>query len=112
MIHAILNNDNTFDILGVDETESSISRSPTYVRLTYKDEQNRLITFEKIQPALTTKGSLLCVGQNGTLIPTMDRLSLSTVARLVAHPDSATETKNIQIGLLNKTLYLLPVEMI
>lgn len=109
-IYAKLTN-NAFDIIGEEETMSAITRRPDLVRLTYKDEENRLITFEKIGAVAASTGSLL-VAKEGALIPTNDRRGPRTVAKLLADPSSAVETKTQMVGLINKTLYLLPVQIL
>ena len=38
---------NSFDIAGVNETETSILLTPTQLQLSYRDEQGRLIRFVK-----------------------------------------------------------------
>ena len=88
---------------------TSIARNPQSVRLSYKDENNQLIVLEKLQSVDVKKGNLL-KPMDGVLVPTNDRHS--AVAKLLAHPNTATETKTMQFGLINKTLYLLPIHII
>ena len=109
-IYGILAN-GTFDIIDQEETMSSITRNPTTVRLSYRDEQNRLIVFEKNGTVAATTGSLL-VAKDGALMPTKDRRGPRTVAKLLADPSSAIETKTQMVGLINKTLHLLPVQIL
>ena len=72
---------NTFDIAGVGETETSILLTPTQLQLSYRDEQGQLIRFTKtIQPAYYKKlltedprivkiGSKLVSTSDGRLAP-------------------------------------------
>ena len=47
---------NTFDIAGVGETETSILLTPSQLSLSYRDEQGQLVRFTKpIQPAYYKK---------------------------------------------------------
>ena len=48
---------NTFDIAGVGETETSILLTPTQLQLTYRDEAGQLIRFQKAIPAAYYKKS-------------------------------------------------------
>lgn len=101
----------SFDVIDQEETLSSITRTPTVVRLSYRDEQNRLIVFEKLRSVAASTGSLL-VAKDGALIPTNDRRGPRTVAKLLADPSSAVETKTQTVGLFEKTLHLLPVQIL
>ena len=96
----------TFDIVGQEETQTSIARNSNSVRLTYKDENGNLILLEKLSSVATTPGCLLKPKDN-VLLPTNDRFG--SIAKLLAQPSSTTQTKTQQFGYLNKTLYLLPV---
>ena len=49
---------NTFDIAGVNETETSILLTPTQLQLTYRDEAGQLIRFQKAIPAAYYKKAL------------------------------------------------------
>ena len=72
---------NTFDIAGVGETETSILLTPTQLQLTYRDEEGRLIRFQKAIPAAYYKkvlaedprqvkiGSSLVTTSDGRLAP-------------------------------------------
>ena len=104
---------NTFDIFDLEETASSIYRSPDMVRLSYKDENNRLVQYVKTTatPMQMSKGDLL-VTFNDVLMPTADRHSLRTVGKLLADPSQASETKDITIGFTTYSAYLLPVQLI
>ena len=97
---------NTFDIHGIAETNVSLVRNKTTIRLTYKDEQNRLVSFVKSTEHSPKAGDLLVV-KNGVLIPIRDRQSTVTVAKLLADFNASTQTKIIN----NKTAHLLPVKM-
>ena len=82
------------------------------VRLSFKDENNQLIQYVKTTPQQTmTKGDLL-VAYNDVLMPTGDRATPRTVAKLLADGSQATETKTIVIGLTSYNVKLLPVEII
>ena len=67
--------------------------------------------FEKIGAVGASAGSLL-VAKDGALIPTNDRRGPRTVAKLLADPESAVESKTQMVGHLQKTLYLLPVQIL
>lgn len=96
----------TFDIHGIAETNVSLVRNKSTIRLTYKDEQNRLISFVKSDEHLPKSGDLLVV-KNGVLMPIRDRHSTVTVAKLLADFNTSTQTKIIN----NKTAHLLPVQI-
>ena len=82
------------------------------VRLSYKDEENRLIQYTKVSDVhVPRKGDLLTTFQ-GLLLPTRDRPSTRTVAKLLADGADAVETKTVTIGVTTYTLKLLPVEII
>ena len=103
---------NTFDILNIEETDTSLVRDPTTVRLSYKHD-GKLIQYVKVlsQPHVTSKGSLL-VSKHGVLMSTGDRINQRVVGKLLADVSQAQESKQVQIGLVNKTAYLLPVQLI
>ena len=67
---------NTFDIAGVGETETSILLTPTQLQLTYRDEQGQLIRFQKAIPAAYYKKALAedprFVKIGSTLVATSD----------------------------------------
>ena len=112
MISGQLIGHNSFDILNLEETQSSLFRSPTMVRLSYKDENNKLIQYVKTTPSITAATGDYLVAYNGLLMPTADRQSVKTVAKLLASPSTATQSKTVQIGLINHTALLLPVQLI
>ena len=72
---------NTFDIAGVGETETSILLTPTQLQLSYRDEEGRLIRFTKAipqayykkqlteDPRLVKIGSSLVATSDGRLMP-------------------------------------------
>ena len=72
---------NSFDIAGVNETETSILLTPTQLQLSYRDEQGRLIRFVKAidsvyykkllaeDPRLVKIGSALVATSDGRLAP-------------------------------------------
>ena len=103
---------NSFDILDLEETQSSLYRSPSMVRLSYKNENNQLIQYTKVSDLhVPRKGDLLTTF-HGLLLPTRDRPNIRTVAKLLADGANAVETKTITIGVTTYTLKLLPVEII
>ena len=72
---------NSFDIAGVNETETSILLTPTQLQLSYRDEQGRLIRFVKAidsvyykkllaeDPRLVKIGTPLVATSDGRLAP-------------------------------------------
>ena len=72
---------NSFDIAGVNETETSILLTPTQLQLSYRDEQGRLIRFVKAidsvyykkllaeDPRLVKIGTKLVATSDGRLAP-------------------------------------------
>ena len=102
----------TFDIHDIVETASSLTRNKTTVRFTYKDEDNRLISYVKTSSAHTAGPGDLLVVYNDVLMPVLDRKSKGTVAKLLAPYEKATQSKTITVGIVNKTAFLLPVEFI
>ena len=104
--------DNGFDILDIEETDTSLVRGPQMVRLSYKHD-GKLIQYVKNlnQPVITNSGSLL-VANHGVLVGTKDRLNHRTVAKLLADISQAQDQKQIPVGLVNKTAYLLPVQIL
>ena len=110
MITGKLISHNSFDILHLNETQSSLYRSPDMVRLSFKDEENNLIQYVKTSESITpSKGDLLVVF-HGVLMPTGDRRSTRTVAKLLS--TESVENKNISIAFKQYTAKLLPVEFI
>ena len=101
-----------FDIHDIAETDTSLTRGPLTVRFSYKHD-GKLIQYVKTLPAphLCQAGSLL-VAKHGVLVSTNDRQSQRTVAKLLADISQAQESKQVQVGLLQKTAYLLPVQML
>ena len=57
---------NSFDIAGLDETESLLVRSANQIRWLYKDEDNRLIILSKTRPILG-KGSFVEIIQDNSI---------------------------------------------
>ena len=112
MITGKLLSHNSFDILDLDETQSSLYRSPDLVRLSFKDENNNLVQYTKTSATRTpTKGDLLVVFNN-VFMPTGDRRSNRTAAKLLANSDQSTQSKQITIGFTTYTLKLLPIALI
>ena len=71
---------NTFDIAGVGETETSILLTPTQLQLTYRNEDGELIRFQKAitqafykktisDPRLVNIGTKLVATSDGRLAP-------------------------------------------
>ena len=109
MLVAQVTNDG-FDILNVAETNTSIVRQQNLVRLSWKDEENRLIQLVKNAPASVQIGTLL-VARGNALVPTGDSHNNRTVAKLLAPYSSSTETKQVTIGGVTYTAHLLPVQI-
>ena len=104
--------DDNFDILGIDESDTSLVRNPVSISLTYKHD-GKLIQFVKVldTPSQVQAGSLL-VAKHGVLIGTKDRKHKSTVAKLLANISESHQQKYISVGFSTKTAHLLPVELI
>lgn len=103
---------NTFDIFDLEETASSIYRSPDMCRLSYKDENGKLVQYVKTSPTMNMQKGDLLVTYHDMLMPTADRRSRRTVAKLLADASQATETKEVTIGVTKFTALLLPVQII
>jgi hypothetical protein len=111
---------NTFDIAGVNETETSILLTPTQLQLSYRDEQGRLIRFVKTVPATYYKKALATDPRNvniGTkLVATADgRLAPGernpTVAKSLVDLDW-NDLSNYQNTTVNgRTAALIPVAL-
>ena len=102
----------TFDIHDIDETNASLTRNKTTVRFTYKDEENKLISYVKSSAAHTAGPGCLLVVRDSILMPVLDRKSNTTVAKLLAPFEQASASKSVAVGLVNKTAFLVPVELI
>ena len=102
----------TFDILDIEETDTSLVRNPDMIRFTYKHD-GKLIQYVKTvdTPVVPLAGSLL-VSKHGVLVSTYDRKNNRTVAKLLANISQAHRSKSVTIGHLTKTAHLLPVELI
>ena len=98
--------DSTFDILGMEETNSSLVRNSTTVRFTYKDSNNNLIKYEKVGACEIEQGDYLIVEGN-VLLPTKT-YTRKSVAQVVARPDSTTTTKTIG----DVEAFLIPIRFI
>ena len=112
MIVADLVSHNSFDVANLEETQSSIYRSKEMVWLSYKDEDNRLVQYVKTSAPLSMSAGDLLVTIDDVLMPTHDRKSQRTVAKLLANGGESVEEKQITIGLTNYTAKLLPVQLI
>lgn len=97
-----------FDILDVADTNTSIVRGPNVVRLSYS-ANGQLIQLVKNDQATTDIGTLL-VAHGHCLMPTGDKQSHRTVAKLLA--SNATETKQVSIDGRQFTASLLPCQLI
>ena len=83
---------NTFDIAGVGETETSILLTPTQLSLTYRDEQGQLVRFTKpIQPAYYKK----LLAEDPRLVKIGTALHATQDARLAPGKRSHTVAKSL-----------------
>jgi hypothetical protein len=97
----------SFDLLNSDtETNTSLIRNTNQVKISYND--NKLVQFIKNDVATTQVGVLL-IAEGNVLIPTGDSLTSKSVAKLLAVPDSETETKTLSDG---RVVHLLPVQIL
>ena len=96
----------------INETNASLTRNKTTVRFRYKDEENRLISYVKSSAAHTAGPDCLLVVRDSILMPVLDRKSNTTVAKLLAPFEQASASKSVAVGLVNKTAFLVPVELI
>ena len=111
---------NTFDISGVNETETSILLTPSQLQLTYRDEQGQLIRFVKSIPASYYKKALAADPRNvnigSKLVATTDgRLAPGdrnpTIARSLVQLDWS-DLSNYQSTTVNgRTAVLIPVAL-
>ena len=104
-VFGILQNNN-FDILGIEETQTSLVRNRDQVRLSYV-HNGKLIKFQKTnQQHHPTSGSSLVV-KDGALLATNDRQGKHIVGKLLSDPLETTTTKIVN----GVRYYLLPVQM-
>ncbi len=83
---------NTFDISGVGETETSILLTPTQLQLTYRDEDGQLIRFQKaITPAYYKK----TLASDPRLVKIGSKLVATSDARLAPGTRSHTVAKSL-----------------
>ena len=83
---------NTFDIAGVGETETSILLTPSQLQLTYRDEQGQLIRFTKaIEPAYYKK----ILAEDPRLVKIGTKLIATSDARLAPGSRSNTVAKSL-----------------
>lgn len=94
-----------FDVLGIEETASSISRNKDAIQISWVNESGQLERYKKTTPQTLTLGSHLCLSQS-YLKGTGDKNS--AVAILLSDFNSNAETKIIN----GKTAYLLPIFVI
>ena len=94
---------NTFDIAGVGETETSILLTPNQLQLSYRDEQGRLVRFTKaIQPAYYKKA----LAEDPRLVKIGTSLVATSDGRLTAGKRSHTVAKSlVNIDWNNLTQY-------
>ena len=109
---------NTFDIAGVGETETSILLTPTQLSLSYRDEQGQLVRFVKaIQPAYYKKllsedhrlvkiGAKLVATNDGRLAPG-ERKHCVAKSLVNVDWDNLTNYNSTTIG--GRTAALVPV---
>ena len=111
---------NTFDIAGVNETETSILLTPTQLQLTYRDEEGRLIRFVKSIPATYYKKALAAdprgVNIGTKLVATTDgRLAPGernpTVAKSMIDLDWNDLSKYQNMTVNGRTAALIPVAL-
>ena len=94
---------NSFDVLGVEETSASISRTKDSVQISWINQAGQLERYKKVSPMTLKSGSLLRLSES-YLIGTGDKQS--AVAILLSDvPPATAETKTIN----GKTAYLVPV---
>ena len=100
-----------FDLLGTDsETNTSLIRNKDKVRISWNSSSG-LIQLVKNEAATAEIGTLL-VAHGQFLMPTGDRQSTRSVARLLAVKEAAAETKEVQLpDGSTRTAYLLPVQL-
>ena len=102
----------TFDVLGLEETNTSLVRNANHVRISFLNEEGKLEQFIKDDTATTEIGSLL-VSRDEYLLPTDDRqASTKTVAKLLAPMNQAIQTKQVTIDGTVYTARLLPVQIL
>ena len=109
---------NTFDIAGVGETDTSILLTPTQLSLTYRDEQGQLVRFTKpIQaafykkvlaedPRLVKIGTSLVATSDGRLAPGKRG---HTVAKSLVELDWDDVSKYQSTTVAGRTAALIPV---
>ena len=83
---------NTFDIAGVNETETSILLTPTQLQLTYRNEQGQLIRFVKSIPATYYKRTLAADPRNVNI---GTKLVATTDGRLAPGERNPTVAKSL-----------------
>ena len=99
-----------FDLLDSEtETNTSLVRNSNLVRISYTE--GGLVQLVKNDVATASIGTLL-VSHGEHLVPTGDRQSGRTVARLLAPKESAAETKQVQLNGSTATAYLLPIQVL
>ena len=99
----------SFDVLGMDETSASISRTRDSVQITWVNAEGQLERYKKTKSATLTAGTLLAHGTGGTFKGTGDKRS--SVAVLLTDWDTPAKTKQFTIGSKTYTAKLLPVKL-
>ena len=102
---------NGFDILGREESNTSIVRNANMVRISWVDDQGRLVQLVKNTLANANRGTLL-VAEGNFLKPTGDSLRATTVGVLLADNTVPCKTKSVTINGKTYTAKLLPVQLI
>ena len=99
-----------FDLLDTEtESNTSLVRNSNQVRISYTD--SGFIQLVKNDVATASIGTLL-VAHGEYLVPTGDRQSTRTVARLLATKDKAIDTKEVTINGVTSMVYLLPIQLL
>ena len=83
---------NTFDIAGVGETDTSILLTPTQLQLSYRDEQGRLVRFTKPIQAAYYKKALT---EDPRLVQIGTKLTATSDGRLAPGKRSHTVAKSL-----------------
>lgn len=97
---------NTFDIVGREESNTSLIRNANEVRISWRNHANELEQLTKNEVMSAMRGSYL-TARGHCLVPTGDKHT--SIATLLAHPDDAVVTKNVVIDGVSHVARLLPV---
>ena len=97
---------NSFDILGIEETQTSLVRNRDQVRLSYA-HAGKIIKFQKTNQSHTPQPGPFVVVKDGALLATHDRHGKHIVGKLLNWiPDTVT-SKTVQ----GVKYYLIPVQI-